>query len=119
MLQVTDEILVIAKQPQKLLKDYNVPAAKVADMIRESTAEITQRVNSIRNDHQATKGETGDLAKHQVFFAARRHLYKKNVYVVRITYRFKKTLHLKNKYAVLVSSAEVVAEKDFHPILPL
>jgi hypothetical protein len=55
MLQVTEEMLVLAKQPQKLLTDYNVPAAKVADMIREATVEITQKVNYILNDHQNKK----------------------------------------------------------------
>jgi hypothetical protein len=119
MLQVTEEMLVIAKQPRKLFIDYHVPAAKVADMIHEATLEITQRENYILNDHQYKEGEIGDLSQNHLFFAARRHLHKQNVYVVRITYRFKKTPHLKNKYTVLVSSAEVVAEKDFQPILPL
>jgi hypothetical protein len=119
MLQVTEKMLGLAKQPQKLLIEYNVPIVKVADMIREATGEITQKVNDILNDHQNKKGDMGDLSRTPLFFAARRHHYKKNVYVVRITYRFKKTPHLKNKYAVLVSSAEVVKEKDFQPILPL
>jgi hypothetical protein len=100
MLQVTEETLVIPKQPQKLFTDYDVPNAKVADMIREATLEITQLENPILNDHQQQKGETGDLSKHHVFFAVRRHLHKKNVYVVRITYRFVKSTHPKNKYAV-------------------
>jgi hypothetical protein len=47
MLQVTEEMLVIAKQPQKLLNAYKVPATKVVDMIREATTEITKR----ENDH--------------------------------------------------------------------
>jgi hypothetical protein len=119
MLRVTEEMLVLAKQPEKLLNEYDVPAAKVADMIREATVEITQKVHDILNDHQNKKGEMGDLSRTPSFFAARRHAYKQRVYVVRITYRFKKSPHLKNKYAVLVSSAEVVAEKDFKPILPM
>jgi hypothetical protein len=119
MLQVTEEMLVIAKQPQKLLNAYKVPATKVVDIIREATTEITKRENDILNDHQYKEGETGDLSKYQLFFAARRHLYKKNVYVVRIHYKFLKSKQAKNKYSVKISGAEVIAEKDLHPILPL
>jgi hypothetical protein len=60
MLQVTEEMLVLAKQPQKLLTEYDVPIVKVADMIREATVEITQKVNYILNAHQNKKGEMGD-----------------------------------------------------------
>jgi hypothetical protein len=119
MFKVTEAMLVLATQPKILLSKYNVPAAKVADMIREGTVEITQKVNNMFTDHQHKKDDMGDLAKTPVFFAARRHLYKQKVYVVRITYRFEKTPHLKNKYAVVVSAAEVVAEKDYQPILPM
>jgi hypothetical protein len=119
MLQVTEKMLVLAKQPQKLLTEYDVPAAKVADMIREATVEITQKVNDILTDHQNKKGEMGDLSQTPLFFAARRHRYKKNVYVVRIYYKFLKRQQAKNTYAVKISHAEVVKEKDFQPILPL
>jgi hypothetical protein len=112
MLNVTEEMLVLAKQPQKLLTAYQVPAAKVADMIHEATTEMVKHEYSILNDQQDKKGDMGDLTRIPLFFAARRHLYKKNVYVVRITYRFKKAPHLKHKYAVLVSSAEVVKERQ-------
>ena len=119
MFQVTEEMLVLAREPQKLLTKYNVPAAKVADMIREGTLEITQKVNYILNDHQHKKGDMGDLSKTPMFFAARRHLYKQKVYVVRITYRFEKTPQLKNQYAVLVSGVEVMKEEDYKPVLPM
>jgi hypothetical protein len=78
MLRVTEEMLVIDKQPRKLFTAYNVPAEKVADMIREATVEITQKVNYILNDHQNKKGEMGDLSRTPLFFAARRHLHKAN-----------------------------------------
>jgi hypothetical protein len=119
MFKVTEEMLVFGKQPQKLLTEYNVPAATVADMIREGTVEITQKVNDMLNGQQDKKDDMGDLAKTPLFFAARRHLHKQNVYVVRITYRFQKTSQPKNKYAVVVSDAEVVAEKDYKPVLPM
>jgi hypothetical protein len=119
MLQVTEDMLVLAKQPQKLLTDYQVPAAKVADMISEATTEITQNVNDNLNDQQDKKGEMGDLSQTPLFFAARRHRYKKNVYVVRIQYKFLKRKQAKNTYAVKIFHAEVVKEKDFQPILPL
>ncbi len=119
MFKVTEGMLIFGKQPQKLLVKYNVSAAKVADMIREGTVEITKKVNDILNGHQHKKDNMGDLSKTPLFFAARRHLYKKNVYVVRITYRFQKTPHLKNQYAVIVSAAEVMKEKDYKPVLPM
>jgi hypothetical protein len=119
MLHVTEEMLVVAKQAQKLLSEYSVPAAKVADMIHEGTVGITQKVNNMFNGHQHKKGDLGDLAKTPLFFAARRHLYKQKVYVVRITYRFQKTPHLKQKYAVMISGVEVMQEKDYKPILPM
>jgi hypothetical protein len=119
MFKVTEAMLVLATQPQKLLTEYDVPAAKVADMIQEGTVEITQKVNYILTDHQHKKGDMGDLSKTQVFFAARRHLHKQNVYVVRITYRFEKTPHLKQKYAVVISGVEVMQEKDYKPVLPM
>jgi hypothetical protein len=84
MLQVTEKMLVLAKQPQKLLNEYDVPAEKVADMIREATTEITKNVNDNLNGHQNKKSDMGDLSKTPLFFAARRHRYKKNIYVVRI-----------------------------------
>jgi hypothetical protein len=119
MFKVTEAMLVLATQPQKLLSKYNVPAAKVADMIREGTVEITQQANNMFTDQQHKIGDMGNLAKTPVFFAARRHLYKQKVYVVRITYRFEKTPQLKQKYAVLVSGVEVVEEKDYKPVLPM
>jgi hypothetical protein len=119
MFKVTEEMLVFGKQPQKLLTKYNVPAAKVADMIREGTGEITKKVNDILNGHRHKKDNMGDLSQTPLFFAARRHLHKQNVYVVRITYRFQKTPHLKNQYTVMVSAAEVMKEKDYQPILPI
>jgi hypothetical protein len=119
MFTVTEEMLVLAKQAQKLLTEYNVPVAKVADMIREGTREMTKLKTSLVNDHQNKKGDMGDLAKTPLFFVARRHLHKQNVYVVRITYRFEKTPHLKQQYAVMVSGVEVVAEKDYRPVLPM
>jgi hypothetical protein len=119
MLQVTEKMLVLAKQPQKLLNEYDVPAEKVADMIREATTEITQKVNYTLNDHQNKKSDMGDLSKTPLFFAARRHRYKKNVYVVRIQYKFVKSNQTKQNYVVKVSHAEVVAEKDFTPTLPI
>jgi hypothetical protein len=39
--------------------------------------------------------------------------------VVRITYRFGKAKQAKKNYAAVVSHAEVVAEKDYQPILPM
>ena len=112
MFKVTEEMLILARQPRKLLIKYDVPAAKVTDMIREGTMEMAKREVS-------PNGTPRDLSPNQVFFAARRHLHKQNVYVVRITYRFQKTPGLKNKYAVLVSGVEVMKEKDYQPILPI
>ena len=40
MLHLTEEMLVVAKQPQKLLNEYQVPAAVVADMIRKAMVQI-------------------------------------------------------------------------------
>jgi hypothetical protein len=124
MFTVTEEMLVLAKQPQKLLSKYDVPAAKVADMIREGTVEMVNLKKGLFNtaahqDKQGKKVKMGDLSKTPLFFAARRHLYKQNVYVVRITYRFEKTPQLKQKYAVVISGVEVMKEKDYKPVLPM
>ncbi len=112
MLQVTEEMLVLATQPQKLLTKYAVPAAKVADMIQEGTSEMMKL-------EKRENGTPRDLSQNQVFFAARRHRYKQHVYVVRITYRFQKTPYLKNQYAVMVSGVEVMTEEDYKPVLPM
>jgi hypothetical protein len=119
MFNVTEEMLVLAKQPQKLLNDFNIPAAKVADMIREGTREMTKLKTSLVNDHQDKTVDMGDLAKTPLFFVARRHLHKQSVYVVRITYRFQKAPHLKQQYAVVISGVEVMKEKDYTPVLPM
>jgi uncharacterized protein YlxP (DUF503 family) len=119
MFTVTEEMLVLAKQAQKLLTKYNVSAATVADMIREGTVEITQKANNLLTDRQPKTIDMGDLSKTPLFFAARRHLHNKNIYVVRITYRFQKTHDLKQKYAVVISGVEVMKEKDYTPVLPM
>jgi hypothetical protein len=119
MFRVTEEMLVLAKQPQKFLNKFNIPAATVADMICEGTMEMMKLENALFNDHLDKKDEKRDVSRNQLFFAARRHLYKQNVYVVRITYRFQKTPHLKQKYAVLISGVEVMKEKDHKPVLPM
>jgi len=105
MFSVTEETLVLAKQPQQLLKQYQVPAAKVVNMIREAMVEIKQI-------EKEWLGEARPPSPSQVYFAARRHRYQNKGYVVRISYGL-----VKNK--VVVSSAEIVAEKDYQPILPL
>jgi hypothetical protein len=119
MLTITEDMLVLAKQPQKLLTEYQVPAAKVADMIREATTEMVKLENELLNDQQDKNGEIGDLSRTSLFFAARRHRYKKNVYVVRIQYKFVKSKQTKQKYSVNISHAEVIAEKDYRSILPM
>jgi hypothetical protein len=108
MFSVTEERLVLANQPQKLLSAYQVPAAKVADMIREATEQIKQLDKELL-------GEERPLSPSRLCFAARRHQYKHKVYVVRITFRFVKANQVKNNYAVAVSSAEVMKEKDYQP----
>ncbi len=119
MFKVTEEMLVLAKQPQKLLTKYAVPAATVADMIREGTREMANLETAMLTDKQRKNVKPRDLSKNQTFFAARRHLYKNKVYVVRITYRFQKTPYLKNQYAVMVSGVEVMKEEDYKPVLPM
>jgi hypothetical protein len=119
MLQVTEEMLVLAQQPHKLLKAYEVPVAKVADMIQEATMEMVKHEYSTLNDQQDKNGDMGDLSRIPLFFAARRHRYNKNIYVVRIQSKFVKSKQPKQKYTVKVFHAEVVAEKDFKPILPM
>ncbi len=119
MFKVTEEMLVLARQPQKLLTKYDVPAATVADMIREGTLEMAKLETAILNDQQRKKAKARDLSKNQTFFAARRHLYKNKVYVVRITYRFQKTPNLKQQYAVVVSGVEIMKETDYKPVLPM
>jgi hypothetical protein len=124
MFNVTEEMLVLAKQAQKLLTKYNVPVAKVADMIYEGTVEMVKVKNGLFNpaaqqDKQGKKVKMGDLSKTSLFFAARRHLYKQKVYVVRITYRFQKTSQLKQKYSVVISGVEIMKEKDYKPVLPM
>jgi hypothetical protein len=119
MFKMTEEMLVFGKQPQKLLTRYNVPATKVVDMICEGTREMTKLKTSLLNDYQDKKDEMPNLFRNQLFFVARWHRYKQNVYVVRITYRFQKTPHLKDQYDVVVSAAEVMKEKDYKPVVPM
>jgi hypothetical protein len=124
MFQVSEEMLVLAKQPQKLLSKYDVPTAKVADMIQEGTVEMVKVKNGLFNPaaqhaKQDKQVDMGDLFKTPLFFAARRHLHKQNVYVVRITYRFQKTPHLKHKYSVVISGVEVMKEEGYKPVLPM
>jgi hypothetical protein len=69
MQSVTEETLVLAKQPQKLLKEYHVPTAKVADMIREAMVEIKQL-------EKEWLGEARPVSPSQVWFAGRRHRYQ-------------------------------------------
>jgi hypothetical protein len=119
MFKITAEMLVLAKPPQKLLSRFNVPVAKVADMIREGTVEMMKLENEMLHspNPQKTTVEMGDLSRHHLFFTARRHLYKRNVYVVRITYRFQKTPRLKQKCAVVILGVEIMKEKDYQPVL--
>jgi hypothetical protein len=51
MLHLTEEMLVIAKQPQKLLNEYQVPAAVVADMIRKAMCKSVKRALYFRGGY--------------------------------------------------------------------
>jgi hypothetical protein len=67
MFSVTEERLVLANQPQKLLRAYHVPAAKVADMILEAMVQI-------KHLDKELFGEARPVSPRRLFFAARRRL---------------------------------------------
>jgi hypothetical protein len=71
---VREETLVIAKQPQKLLNEYQVPTAVVADMIRKAMVQI-------KGVDPCQAGEEGTLFQED-YFAARRHNLKAGVMLV-------------------------------------
>ena len=85
-------------------------------MIREGTGEMMKlETDMFHRPHPQKKTvEMGDLSRYQLLFTARRHLYKQQVYVVRITFRFQKTPQQKHQYAVLVSGVEVMKEKTIN-----
>ena len=114
MQKVTEDQLIIAKQPQKVFTIYNFPLPVVVDMINETSAEMRQLEKSL---HQII--EKGALSSSHSFFAARRHLYNKKVYVMRVHYKFAKATNSKSKFSVVISHAEIVEEKNYQPILPL
>jgi hypothetical protein len=78
MFKVTEEMLVLTKQPQKLLNEYNMPAAKVVDMIREGTVEMMKLENEMLHSPNPQKKtvDMGDLSRRHLFFTTRRHLYE-------------------------------------------
>lgn len=119
MQEVTEDSLTIEKQPQKLLKDFHVPIAMVADMIREATEQTEEYMKAFPEADQYDKGVNDALFSARSFFAARRHAYKNNVYVIRIHYRPSKTTRSNRKSTVLVYDVEVMDEKEYQPILPL
>lgn len=119
MLPVTEESLLIAKQPQKLFRDFHVPVAVVADMIREAAEQSDQYMKEFPEAYQYLKSKKDALTHARSFFAARRHAYKNNIYVVRIHYRFSKMTPSKHKYAVHVYHAEIMEEREYQPILPM
>jgi hypothetical protein len=119
MQTVTENNLIIAQQPQNLFTAYKVPVPVVIDMINEASKELRQQIKSFLG---ATSYQ--ELAKafpflNQPYFAARRHRYKKHVYVIRIHYHFVADKKMKRKFSVVISHAEVMNEKKYQPVLPL
>jgi hypothetical protein len=119
MQKVTEDQLITAKQPQKVFTIYNFPLLVVVDMINETSTEMRQLEKSFLGTTQHQIIEKGALSSSHSFFAARRHLYNKKVYVMRIHYQFAKATNSKSKFSVVISHAEIVEEKNYQPILPL
>ncbi len=120
MQRVTEDNLIIAEQPQSLFTAYTVPLSKVVDMINEASEDLRQQHKRFLGaaSYQAVEKDifspTGAL-----FFAARRHRYKKHVYVIRIQYHFVEDTRRRPRLSVVVTQAEVMKEKDYQPVLPL
>ena len=120
MQKVTEDQLIIAKQPQRVFTTYNFPLAVVVDMINETSAEMRQLEKSFLGADQYKAVEYyRSPPPTESFFAARKHMHNKNVYVIRIHYNFSNDNTTKNKLSVIVYHVEVIDEQDYQPALPL
>jgi len=120
MLPVTEASLLIAKQPQKLFRDFHVPVAVIADMIREATEQIEHNLKQfLKDQYDNYKRAQDPFSPPGSYIASRRHTYQNKIYVVRIYYRFSKMTHSQHKYAVHVYHAEIMEEREYQPILPM
>jgi hypothetical protein len=120
MQKFTEDSLVLTKQPQKVFTTYNFPLAVVVDMINEARVEVTQLEKSLFGTDQYKAFEyRRSLSPTESFFAARKHMHNKNVYVIRIHYKFLNENTTKYKLSVIVYHAEAIDEQDYHPVLPL
>lgn len=119
MQKVTEENLIISKQPRKVFTAYNVPLTVVADMINEATARVVQHKKEFLGAASYKTVANVSLSPTASYFAARRHRYNKKVYVVRVHYALENDTSSNKKIAVVVSHAEAVDEKDYQPVLPL
>jgi hypothetical protein len=115
MQRVTENNLIIAKQPQELLTAYKVPVPVVVDMINEASEDLMQQQKQLLDQNVAIDF----FSPGHTFYAARNHRYKKRVYVIRIYYHFVADKQRKQQLSVVVTHAEVIKEKDYQPVLPL
>jgi hypothetical protein len=119
MQRVTENDLIIAQQPQNLFTAYTVPSSVVVDMINEANEQLKQKDKRFLGAASYQEVEKFFSSSTTAFFAARRHRYKKQVYVIRVHYHFVEDKKMKQKFSVVVSHAEVMNEKDYQPVLPL
>jgi hypothetical protein len=119
MKKVTVDHLIISNQPKRLFASYKLPLPVIADMINEASTEIRDIKKSFLGTNQNHVIEKGELPFSHSFFAARRHFYNKNAYVLRIQYKFVKVANSKSKFSVDISHAEIINEQDYQPALLL
>ena len=119
MLQVTEKNLFVAKQPQKIFRDYHVPLAVVVDMIHQAYEQTEHSMKEFLGDRYDEYKKLEPLSLSSAGNAARWHTYQKNVFVVRIHYQFSESAQPLHKYAVLVHHAEIMDEKEYQPIMTL
>jgi ribosomal protein L20 len=121
MEQATEENVVVPPQSEKILRAYRVPLTKVADMINEANKQITQSEKGFLGKRSAAYRKMRDAGSSadRTFFAARRHRFKNQVYVIRINYHYVKAKDAKQELSPVISGVEVINEKNCRPILPL
>jgi hypothetical protein len=118
MRTVTEENLLIARQPQRLFTAYNFPLPVVVDMINEAVEQNRQEVKGFlcSLDSQAVEQIISSAHSH---FAARKHRHKNTVSVIRIHFTFAKKDSTDDSPSVLVLSAEAIGEREYQPVLPI
>ncbi len=119
MQTVTEQNLLLAKQPQKLFTAFHVPLVVVADMINEATIQLLEQEKSFLDTTPPEAIERRFFSPSKKFFAARRHRFNNKVFMIRMYYKFAEDKNMKNKFFASVYSAEAMNEKEYTPVLPL